>query len=141
MRYICVGSTSGFSACQAMSGRRIQQTFEGLRREGKTALVVFLTVGFPDKKATMELVPALVQAGADIVELGVPFSDPLGEGPVIQESSFRALQKQVSLADCLGIVEQLREQVGETPLLLMGYYNPIFSYGLESLPRTRTKKA
>lgn len=102
--------------------------------------MVFLTVGFPDKKATMELVPALVQAGADIVELGVPFSDPLGEGPVIQESSFRALQKQVSLADCLGIVEHLREQVGETPLLLMGYYNPIFSYGLEKFAQDADKK-
>ena len=130
MRYICVGSTSRFSTCQAMSSGRIQQTFEGLRREGRTGLVVFLTAGFPDKAATLELVPALVKAGADIVELGVPFSDPLAEGPVIQESSFKALMEQVTLKDCLGLVEALRRQVGETPLLLMGYYNPIYSYGL-----------
>ena len=79
-----------------MSGRRIQQTFENLRREGRTGLAMFLTVGFPDKEATIELVPALIRAGADIVELGVPFSDPLGEGPVIQESSFKAqLQKPI----------------------------------------------
>ncbi len=113
-----------------MNNGRIQKTFETLKREGRTGLVIFLTVGFPDKEATLELVPALIKAGADIVELGVPFSDPLGEGPVIQESSFKALQEHVSLQDCLEIVETLRSQVGETPLVLMGYYNPIYSYGL-----------
>lgn len=102
--------------------------------------MVFLTVGFPDKEATLELVPALVKAGADIVELGVPFSDPLGEGPVIQESSFRALQEQVTLQDCLDVVEDLRGQVGETPLLLMGYYNPIYSYGLARFGREAEDK-
>ena len=123
-----------------MSGIRIQQTFEALRREGRTGLVIFLTAGFPDKKATLELVPALVKAGADIVELGVPFSDPLGEGPVIQESSFKALQEQVTLTDCLGMVETLREQVGETPLVLMGYYNPIYSYGLAKFAQDADEK-
>jgi len=103
-------------------------------------LVIFLTAGFPDKEATMELVPALVRAGADIVELGVPFSDPLGEGPVIQESSFKALQEEVSLKDCLGMVETLREQVGETPLVLMGYYNPIYSYGLAKFAQDADEK-
>ena len=96
-------------------------------------MVIFLTAGFPDKQATMELVPALVRAGADIVELGVPFSDPLGEGPVIQESSFKALQQEVSLKDCLDMVETLREQVGETPLVLMGYYNPFVAFGSRHL--------
>ena len=79
----------------------------------------------------MELVPALVAAGADVVELGVPFSDPLAEGPIIQESSFRALQEQITLADCLEMVEELRGRVTEAPLLLMGYYNPIYQYGVE----------
>ena len=102
--------------------------------------MVFLTVGFPDKEATLELVPALVKAGADIVELGVPFSDPLAEGPVIQESSFKALQEQVTLKDCLGLVEALRVQVGETPLLLMGYYNPIYSYGLARFAQEADEK-
>lgn len=123
-----------------MSGRRIQQTFEALRREGETGLVVFLTAGFPDIEATLELVPALVEAGADIVELGVPFSDPLAEGPVIQESSFKALQEQVTLKDCLSLVEALRSQVGETPLMLMGYYNPIHSYGLARFAQDAEQK-
>ena len=114
-----------------MSGERIREKFAALRREGRPGLVVFLTAGFPDKDATLQLVPELVAAGADLVELGVPFSDPLAEGPVIQEASFRALQQQVTLAACLDIVEGLRGRVGETPLLLMGYYNPIYSYGLE----------
>ena len=93
---------------------------------------MFLTAGFPDKAATLELVPALVAAGADIVELGVPFSDPLAEGPTIQESSFRALQGEITLADCLEMAGELRRSVGDTPLLLMGYYNPIYQYGLEA---------
>ena len=112
-----------------MNGRRIQQTFDSLRRERRPGLIVFLTAGFPDQAATLELVPRLVAAGADAVELGVPFSDPLAEGPVIQESSFRALQGRVTLDDCLGMVAKLRDQVGDTPLILMGYYNPIYSYG------------
>ncbi|MDP6548979.1 MAG: tryptophan synthase subunit alpha, partial [Dehalococcoidia bacterium] len=84
-----------------MSRGRIQESFAAIKQEGRTGLVVFLTAGFPDRKATLELVPKLVAAGADLVELGVPFSDPLAEGPTIQESSFRALQDRVSLRDCL----------------------------------------
>ena len=113
-----------------MSGQRIKQTFEALRRAGRPGLIVFLTAGFPDKEATLELVPELVAAGADLVELGVPFSDPLAEGPIIQESSFRALQERITLEDCLGMVEGLRGRVPDTPLILMGYYNPIYRYGL-----------
>lgn len=113
-----------------MNPERIKQTFENLRQEGRPGLVVFLTAGFPDKRATLELVPELVAAGADIVELGVPFSDPLAEGPTIQESSFHALQEQVTLKDCLAMVEELRGRVADTPLILMGYYNPIYRYGL-----------
>ena len=126
-----LNSACGFSTRSTVTENRIQQTFDALRREGRPGLIVFLTAGFPDKTTTMELVPELVAAGADIVELGVPFSDPLGEGPVIQESSFRALQEQVTLADCMAMVEDLRGRVGDTPLILMGYYNPIFSYGVE----------
>ena len=113
-----------------MKEERIKQRFEVLRQQGRTGLVVFLTAGFPDKMATLELVPELVAAGADLVELGVPFSDPLAEGPTIQESSFRALQEQVTLKDCLELVRELRDRVAETPLILMGYYNPIYQYGL-----------
>ncbi|PKB80864.1 MAG: tryptophan synthase subunit alpha [SAR202 cluster bacterium Io17-Chloro-G9] len=110
---------------------RIKQKFATIRKEGRPGLLIFLTAGFPDLEATMELVPALVEAGADGIELGVPFSDPLAEGPVIQESSFKALQQGTTLEGCLAMVDRLREQVPETPLLLMGYYNPILNYGLE----------
>ena len=111
---------------------RIKQKFEMIRRQQRPSLLVFLTVGFPDLDATMELVPALVEAGADGVELGVPFSDPLGDGPVIQESSFKALQEGVTLADCFTTVEKLRDKVPDTPLVFMGYYNPIYNYGLRN---------
>ncbi len=94
-------------------------------------MIVFLTAGFPDREATLELVPALVAAGADAIELGVPFSDPLAEGPTIQESSFQAVQQRVSLEECIGMVGTLRGRVPDTPLILMGYYNPIYQYGLE----------
>src|SRR5919106_6364237 len=114
-----------------MNEDRIKEKFAALKREKRTGLIVFLTVGFPDLKTTRELVPALVAAGADAVELGVPFSDPLAEGPIIQESSFRALEQGVTLKDCLGVVEQLREQVPDTPLIPMGYYNPIYTYGVD----------
>lgn len=114
-----------------MSLDRIKEKFAAIREEGRPGLLIFLTAGFPDLEATMELVPALVEAGADGIELGVPFSDPLAEGPIIQESSFKALQQGVTLEGCLAMVDRLRGQVPETPLLLMGYYNPILSYGLE----------
>ncbi|MCH9016501.1 MAG: tryptophan synthase subunit alpha [Chloroflexi bacterium] len=104
--------------------------FDAVREQKRPGLIVFVTAGFPDMEATLELVPALVAAGADAVELGVPFSDPLAEGPVIQESSFRALQNGTSLEDCLNAAETLREQIPDTPLILMGYYNPIHTYGL-----------
>ena len=113
-----------------MKTERIQQKFEELRQRGQTGLVVFVTAGCPDKEATLELVPELVASGADLVELGVPFSDPLAEGPTIQRSSFQALQQGVTLTDCLGMVQTLRGRVPDTPLILMGYYNPIYRYGL-----------
>ncbi len=115
-----------------MSRDRIQEKFAVIEKEGRTGLIVFLTVGFPDLEATLELVPALVAAGADAVELGVPFSDPLGEGPVIQESSFRALAQGVTLEDCIGVADQLRQRLPDTPMVLMGYYNPIHRLGVAS---------
>ena len=113
-----------------MGEARIRRMFDAVREQKRPGLIVFLTAGFPDMEATLELVPALVAAGADAVELGVPFSDPLAEGPVIQESSFRALQSGTSLDDCLNAVAALRDKIPETPLILMGYYNPVHSYGL-----------
>ena len=113
-----------------MGESRIRRMFDAVREQKRPGLIVFVTAGFPDMETTMELVPALVAAGADAVELGVPFSDPLAEGPVIQESSFRALQNGTSLEDCLKATEALRAKVPDTPLILMGYYNPIYTYGL-----------
>ena len=118
-----------------MAKDRIKESFAAIQQEGRTGLIMFLTAGFPDRQATLELVPALVAAGADIIELGVPFSDPLAEGPVIQESSFLALQQDITLVDCVEMVEELRDKVPDTPLVLMGYYNPIYSYGLEKFAK------
>jgi tryptophan synthase alpha chain len=113
-----------------MGKERIERMFARVRERERPGLIVFLTAGFPDMEATLELVPALVAAGADAVELGVPFSDPLAEGPTIQQSSFLALKNGVTTADCLDAVEALRERIPETPLILMGYYNPIYSFGV-----------
>ena len=113
--------------CPAMD--RIAEAFQRVRREGRTGLVIFLTAGYPDLDATFELVPALAEAGADVIELGVPFSDPMADGVTIQVSSQRALEKGVSLRQCLDLVGRLRDRVPDTGLLLMGYYNPVFQYG------------
>ena len=87
-----------------MGKERIQQMFDDVRERERPGLIVFLTAGFPDLEATRELVPALVAAGADAVELGVPFSDPLAEGPTIQESSYRALLAGTTMEDCFQVV-------------------------------------
>jgi tryptophan synthase alpha chain len=109
---------------------RLAEKFRRIEAEGGTGLILFLTAGFPDMDATLELVPALAQAGADCIELGVPFSDPLADGPIIQASSFHALKNEVTLDSCIRLVSKLRSRVPDTPLILMGYYNPILSYGL-----------
>jgi len=119
-----------------MTRDRLKERFAVIKGEERSGLIVFLTAGFPDLTVTRELVPALVAAGADAVELGVPFSDPIGEGPTIQESTFRALEQGVTLQDCLDLVADLRERVPETPLILMSYYNPIYSYGLVRFANT-----
>ena len=108
---------------------RITEAFQRAQREGRTGLVVFLTAGYPDIDATLELVPALAHAGADVIELGVPFSDPLADGVTIQVSSQRALEQGVGLRQSLEVVGKLRDSVPETGLLLMGYYNLVFQYG------------
>ena len=113
-----------------MGRERIERMFASVRERERPGLIVFLTAGYPDMETTMALVPALVAAGADAVEIGVPFSDPLAEGPTIQQSSFLALQNGVTTADCLNAAEELRGQVGDAPLILMGYYNPVYSYGV-----------
>lgn len=118
-----------------MASGNIEKTFARLRAQGRTGLVLFLPVGFPDVEATLELVPALAEAGADIIELGVPFSDPLADGATIQKAGYHALQQGVSLRRCLEVCSTLRDRGVEVPLVLMGYYNPILSMGLDAFAK------
>jgi tryptophan synthase alpha chain len=110
---------------------RIAETFARLRAEQRTALMPYLMVGFPERESTLELVPALEQAGADMFELGIPFSDPLADGATIQRAGQQALANGVTLPFCLETVAALRARGVRAPLLLMGYYNPLLRYGLE----------
>ncbi len=98
-----------------MTQDRIAQKFKQIEAEDRTGIILFLTAGFPDLDATMELVPALASAGADCIELGVPFSDPLADGLTIQASSYHALQNGVTLESCLKAVRELRAKVPQTP--------------------------
>lgn len=110
---------------------RIAATFEALRKQGRKALIPFITAGDPEPALTVPLMHALVEGGADVIELGVPFSDPMADGPVIQRSSERALKNHVSLRDVLGYVAQFRTTNGATPIVLFGYANPIEAMGEE----------
>jgi tryptophan synthase alpha chain len=110
---------------------RIAATFETLKKQGRKALIPFITAGDPDPKLTVPLMHALAGAGCDVIELGVPFSDPMADGPVIQRSSERALKHGVSLRDVLGYVDEFRKTDGSTPIVVFGYANPIEALGLE----------
>ncbi|MCD6293289.1 MAG: tryptophan synthase subunit alpha [Deltaproteobacteria bacterium] len=112
--------------------RRLNQTFAKLKKQGRKALITFITAGDPNLDATSELVETLAQAGADIIELGVPFSDPLADGPTIQAASLRALEQGTTLKKIIARVKEIRQRT-EIPLVLMTYYNPIYRYGLEKL--------
>jgi tryptophan synthase alpha chain len=109
---------------------KIKTTFERLQAQGRRALIPFITAGDPDPALTVPLMHAMVEAGADIIELGVPFSDPMADGPTIQRASERALKKGVSLRRVLEMVANFRADNNETPVVLMGYANPIEAMGL-----------
>jgi tryptophan synthase alpha chain len=108
---------------------RIGATFDRLRREGRKALIPFVTAGDPTPELTLPILHALVAGGADVLEIGVPFSDPMADGPVIQRSSERALRQGVTLDDCLEWVAAFRSTDGATPVVLFGYANPIEAMG------------
>lgn len=110
---------------------RIEDMFRRVKEQGKTGLIAYLTVGFPDVEATLELAPVMAEAGVDMIELGVPFSDPLADGATIQRAGQVALRNGVTLAGCLDVCRNLRRRLPLVPLVLMGYYNPILAYGLE----------
>jgi len=108
---------------------RISQCFEKLKADGRTALISYITAGDPEPWVTVPMLHALVDAGADILELGVPFSDPMSDGPVIQKACERALKNDVSIHNVLDMVEDFRKKNTETPIVLMGYANPLESIG------------
>ncbi|NTV95506.1 MAG: tryptophan synthase subunit alpha [Thiobacillus sp.] len=111
---------------------RIQATFDTLRKQGRKALIPFVTAGDPALDRTVPLMHALVTAGADVLELGVPFSDPMADGPTIQRASERALKNGMTLRGVLAMVAEFRKQDTATPVVLMGYGNPIEAMGWES---------
>jgi tryptophan synthase alpha chain len=110
---------------------RIKATFDALKRDKRTALIPYICAGDPFPDATIDVMLALASAGADVIELGVPFSDPMADGPVIQKASERALAKGVGLSNVLGYVKDFRAKNDGTPIVLMGYANPIERYGIE----------
>ncbi|HVG21379.1 MAG TPA: tryptophan synthase subunit alpha [Blastocatellia bacterium] len=111
---------------------RIDSKFEGLKREGRKAFIPYVTAGDPDLETTARIILELERRGADVIELGVPFSDPMADGPVIQRASERALRNGVSARDCLGVVRRVRE-TSDVPVVLFSYLNPLLSLGLDSI--------
>jgi len=114
---------------------RIDQRFAELKKRGRTGLIPFVTAGDPSPDATLAIMHALVEAGADLIELGVPFSDPMADGPVIQHANERALARGVGLARILQWVAEFRVRDATTPVVLMGYLNPIEIHGMERFAR------
>ena len=113
-----------------MSGR-IEKRFQVLRKEGRAGLITFTMMGDPDIETSFEILRGLPAAGADVIEIGSPFTDPMADGPVIQFAGQRALKAGITLEKTIGLVRRFREEDNETPLVLMGYYNPIYIYGVE----------
>ncbi len=110
---------------------RIGRRFQLLREEGRSGLVTFLTAGDPDPDTALEIFKGLPAAGADLIEIGMPFSDPMADGPAIQASSQRALKAGMTLPRTIDAVRTFREDDDDTPIIFMGYYNPIYNYGVD----------
>jgi len=110
---------------------RIDKTFAALKREGRAGLVTFITAGDPDYETSLTLLKRLPGAGADVIELGMPFSDPMADGPAIQAASQRALKAGQTMKKTLSMVREFRKQDDTTPIVLMGYYNPIYVYPVD----------
>jgi tryptophan synthase alpha chain len=110
---------------------RIDARFAELKREGRSAFVTFLMAGDPDPDTSLQIIKAMPKAGADIIEIGMPFTDPMADGPSIQAAGLRALKAGTTLKKTLALVRAFREGDNATPLVLMGYYNPIYIYGVD----------
>ena len=111
---------------------RIDDTFARLNAEGKKAFVAYVMAGDPDFDTSLEVVRGLPEAGVDIIELGLPFTDPMADGPTIQLAGQRALEQGMTLESTLDLARKFRETDNSTPIVLMGYYNPIYSRGVET---------
>jgi len=116
----------------ASAESRIDRRFAALRAEGRAGLVTFVTAGDPDRETSTEILRGLPAAGADVIELGMPFSDPMADGPAIQASSLRALKSGMTLKRVLEMARDFRSEDPDTPIVLMGYYNPIYHFGVEA---------
>ncbi len=114
---------------------RLDKTFDKLRAERRKALMPYLPLGYPTLETSRQLIRAVAEAGADVIELGVPFSDPLADGPVIQRATHIALQNGMTLAKCFDLAREAREAGVTIPLVLMGYYNPFLHFGLKVCAR------
>src|SRR5260221_13200053 len=114
---------------------RIERRFAQLRAEGRAGLVIYLTAGDPDPETSFALFSGLAGAGADLIEIGMPFSDPMADGPSVQAAGQRALKAGTTLRSTLAMVRRLRQADPDTPYVLMGYYNPIYRYGAEAFAR------
>ncbi len=123
------------SADGRLSATRIERRFAALKSANRGGLVTFVTAGDPNYDLSLDLLRQLPAAGADVIELGMPFTDPMADGPAIQASSLRALRSGMSLRKTLKLVAAFREGDGNTPIILMGYYNPIYSYGVPAFLR------
>lgn len=114
-----------------MTETRIDRRFAKLKEEGRPALVTYMMAGDPDYAASLAVMKALPRAGADVIELGMPFSDPMADGPAIQAAGLRALKNGQTVARTLEMAAEFRENDDETPIVMMGYYNPIYIYGVD----------
>jgi tryptophan synthase alpha chain len=114
---------------------RIEKRFAQLRREGRAGLVAYLSAGDPDPDTSLALFQGAAEAGADLIEIGMPFSDPMADGPSIQAAGQRALKAGMTLRKTLDMVRRLRQRDDDTPFVLMGYYNPIYRYGPDAFAR------
>jgi tryptophan synthase alpha chain len=110
---------------------RIDARFAELKKQGRSAFITFLMAGDPDPKTSLDILKALPKAGADIIEIGMPFTDPMADGPAIQAAGLRALKAGMTLRKTLELVRGFRKEDAATPLVLMGYYNPIYIYGVD----------
>lgn len=123
--------TKTATSTSTTTASRIGETFARLKAEGRTALMPFHTAGYPTLESSKAIIRALIDAGADMIEVGIPFSDPIADGPSVQGTGQIALENGTRLKDCIELVRQLRAEGVTAPLLLMGYYNPVLKYGIE----------